>query len=103
MFSHMLLETPTFEPPPGLTCSHHHHVHRQKPQTSPRYNPMIDKSSSRELTRSGTCRHGGSHRRLALTHFGHKFEQNAISCHGKENARQREHGAQQAREKRVHG
>lgn len=95
IFSHMLLETPS----PNSTCSHHH----QKPQTSPRYNPMIGESWSRELTRSGTCRHGGSHRRLALTHFGHKFEQNTVSCHGKENARQREHGAQQAREKRVHG
>lgn len=74
-----------------------------KSQTRPRYTLMRGESLSRELTRSGTCRHGGSHRRLALTHFGHKFEQNTISCHGKENARQREHGAQQAREKRVHG
>lgn len=49
---------------------------------------------SQDLTRSGTRCHCGSHRRLALTHFGHKFEQNAISCHGKENARQREHAAQ---------
>lgn len=83
--------------PPLLPHHEHSHV------TSPRYNPMRGESWSWELTRSGACRHGGSHRRLALTHFGHKFEQNAISRHGKENAGQREHGAQQARKKRVHG
>ena len=54
------------------------------------------------LTRDGACRHGGCHRRLPFTHIGHKFEQNAISRHGKENAGQREHGAQQTGKKTVH-
>lgn len=61
----------------------------------PLHNHIVDVWSC-WLTRSGTCCHCGSDWRLALTHFGHKFEQNTVSCHGKKNAWQREHAAQQA-------
>lgn len=70
--------------------SHHRDYHAVTTTTTSIHSGV----PAQDLTRSGTSCHCGSHRRLALTHFGHKFEQNAISCHGKENARQREHAAQ---------